>query len=115
MIETLFAHYFQAWGLRLPPDAIASRSPGEVEGAGWHVRWVVAPDGSHLDMLASHRMTNTRHVRLRADGEMEDLPCYHELVIWNEEEGETREEAAAANQAHNRRIGEMRRAKGLAG
>ena len=113
MIARRFAEYFDAWGLALPAGAVERRRSGEIEQAGWHVRWVAADDGAWLDVLASHRMTNTRHVRLHASGEVEDLPCYHEFVVWDPDGGTTEAEAHQANAAHNRDVYNMLRDKGL--
>ncbi len=114
-IEERFAADFAPWALTLPPGATEARAPGLVEGSGWRIRYVFGSDdrGNYLDYLASHRMTNARHVRLRAAGEAESLPCTHEMFAWDgTPDGKAR--AEAEYRAHNSRIGEMLRAKGLA-
>ncbi len=114
-IEEQFAADFATWDLTLPPDATAARTPGCVEGSGWRIRYVFGSDdgGDYLDYLASHRMTNARHVRLRATGEAESLPCYHEMFVWDGTP-EAKARAEAEYRAHNGRIGEMLKRKGLA-
>lgn len=114
-IETHFAADFAPWSLTLPPGVTEARTPGCVEGSGWRIRYVFGSDegGDFLDYLASHRMTNARHVRLRATGETEDLPCTHEMFAWDGTP-EAKVQAEAEYRAHNRRIGEMLKRKGLA-
>ncbi len=103
-------------GLKLPPGVAEACAPGLVDGAGWRIRYVFGRDdrSSLLDYLASHRMTNPLHGRLRATGEAASLPCTHEMLA-RDGTPESKERAEAEYRAHNRRIGEMLTRKGLAG
>ena len=113
-IERAFADYFEPWSLVLPEGATAEEKPGIVVGQGWRVRYIFGSDeqGKYLDFLGSHRMTNERHVRLRASGEDEGLPTVQEGYVWNGTE-EDRQRAEAEYLAYNRQIGKMLREKGL--
>ena len=83
-IEKAFADYFKHWSLVLPEGATAKEESGVVVGQGWHIRYVFGSDeqGKYLDFLGSHRMTNERHVRLRASGEAEGLPATQDWYVW---------------------------------
>lgn len=113
-IEKAFADYFKHWSLVLPEGATAEEEPGVVVGRGWHIRYIFGNDeqGKYLDFLGSHRMTNERHVRLRASGEVEGLPAIQEWYVYDGTE-EDRQRAEAEYFAYNRQIGEMLRQKGL--
>ena len=113
-IEKAFADYFKHWSLVLPEGATAREEPGVVVGQGWHICYIFGSDeqGKHLDFLGSHRMTNERHVRLRAGGKVEGLPATRDFYVWNGTE-EDRQRAEAEYFAYNRQVGEMLREKGL--
>ncbi|QSR30775.1 hypothetical protein CFI00_09775 [Nocardioides sp. S5] len=67
--QASFADYFDKWGLTLPDEAVARRSNGHVNGAGWSVRFVWQDDGTLL-FRANHRMTNERVHAIALDGEL---------------------------------------------
>ena len=92
--------------LVLPKGAAAEEEPGVVVGQGWHIRYIFGSDeeGKYLDFLGSHRMTNQRHIRLRASGEVEGLPAPQEWFLWNGSE-EDRQRAESEYLAYNRQIG----------
>ncbi len=113
-IEKAFADYFKPWSPVLPEAVTAEEEPGVFVGQGWHIRYVFGSDeqGEYLDFLGSHRMTNQRHVRLRAGGEVEGLPTIREMFVYGGTE-EDRQRAEAEYFAYNRQVGEMLREKGL--
>lgn len=115
-IEELFAACFEPWGLTLPDGAIGRSEAGLVAGSGWHVRYVFGADerGDYLDFLASHRMTDQRHVRLREGVEPEDLPALQEMYSHAGTEADRRR-ARQEYVDYNREIGALLRAKGLMG
>jgi hypothetical protein len=113
-IETLFADYFKHWGLELPAGAVERKEPGEVRGEGWTIRYVFGSDerGDYLDFLATHRMTNERHRRLRETGEAEGLPSPWDFYAYDGTEPDRRRKEAEYF-AHNRQVYDLLREKGL--
>ena len=101
-IEKTFAEYFRNWDIRLSSSATTLKKPGKIMRAGWTISYVFGDH--HLDFLAHHRMTNSRHVRIHSDGQCEDLETYQEFCFAGEEE---------AYYAHNRKVAAILRAKGL--
>ncbi|WP_445257338.1 hypothetical protein [Nocardioides aurantiacus] len=65
--QATFADYFAHWGLTLPDEAMARRGDGQLNGAGWSVRFVWRDDGTLL-FRAGHRMTNDRMHAISPDG-----------------------------------------------
>lgn len=109
-IQAAFRDYFAPASVSLP-DPIPAR--GTVEGDGWHVRFVVnQEDPPHLDFFAENRMTNSRHVRIHADGSTESLETYQDAIITQPDE-ENWEQGRARQLKHNERVTEILRAKGL--
>ena len=78
----LFNKHFERWGIALPPDAEQRCPRGTIVHRGWTIKFVfgVDDDGKFLDFCAAHRMTNDRHVRLRANGHAESLPTYPDAM-----------------------------------
>ncbi len=77
VMEDVFAGYFSAWGIALPPEDARGRGRGKIVAAGWAIWYLFGSDegGEYLDYYAAHRMTNDRHVRIRDGGEVEHLPA----------------------------------------
>jgi hypothetical protein len=75
--EHRFNRQFAHWQIRLPPMDVEHRRSGKIVQAGWAIWYRFGKDdeGEYLDYYASHRMTNDRHVRLRASGATESLPA----------------------------------------
>jgi hypothetical protein len=116
VIAAEFASYFAHWKIVLPEADLAARRRGSVHAAGWTIQYLFGADaqGEYLDFYATHRMTNERHQRIYASGQIEYLPTMHEFMVF----------PAAASQAdkeriereyyeHNRAIGALLRAKGF--
>src|SRR5262245_41724991 len=113
-IEKQFNAAFSNWNIRLPPEDVAQRSRGKIYQAGWVIWYLFGADesGEYLDYYASHRMTNDRHVRIRADGSREALPTMQEFRQGSEDPQEDARLEAEYRSA-NRHVAEMLRAKGF--
>lgn len=116
MIATEFATYFATWGIVLPADDLAARRRGSVSAAGWRIQYLFGADeqGEYLDFYARHRMTNERHERIYASGQMLGLPTMHEFMVFPADASP--EDKARIEQeyyAHNRAIGALLREKGF--
>jgi hypothetical protein len=103
-IESIFNDTFSPWAIRLSPEAVKKRERGTLTRAGWAIWYLFGADeaGEYLDYYASHRMTNDRHERIRADGRCETLPAIQDFRPRSDDpEEDARLEAAyfAGNQA----------------
>ena len=93
-IEEIFPEYFEKWRIRLPEEAVRSRQRGEIRSHGWHIQYLFGEDdqGEFMDFYATLRMTNDRHVRIYARGELVYLPSYQEHMIFPAEASEEEEQ-----------------------
>ncbi len=115
-IAAQFARYFAPWDICLPPDALHVGARGTLAHAGWTIMYLVARDGRgvYLDFYGSHRITNDRHVRLRAGEEAESLPAYLDHMVFPPDASPAvRARIEEEYFAYNRRIGRMLRDKGF--
>lgn len=113
-IAAMFADEFRSWGFHLPPEHVANRQRGKIVGRGWAIWYLFGRDeqSEFLDYYASHRMTNDRHVRLRADGAAEYLPALPDMRLASSDpEEDARLEAQ--DRAECRAIADRLKAKGF--
>lgn len=110
-LERAFAKNFSNVAIGL--DA-TSPPLGELQGHGWLIQYAFGCDehGDYLDVYASHRMTNDRHVRLRPSGSVDQLPALSTLMAVLEPSGD-REQTEDAFYARNRAIAGSLIAKGF--
>lgn len=113
-IAAVFAAYFERWGITLPDEAVIAHSRGELRQAGWFIRylWDTTDGELYLDLYATHRMTNDRHLRIHVDGRIEQLPAYQDMIIHNPTIPGDEERARQEYAAYNQSIRDALRAKG---
>jgi hypothetical protein len=115
-IQRVFEEYFANWHIALPEEAIAHRTPGHVFERGWHIRFIWGEENGeeYFELLAQHRMTNDRHLRVYASGHVERLPAAPDFYVIPEgaSEAET-EQLRRAHQEEVRGIYADLREKGL--
>ncbi len=112
-ISETFARSFEYWDIHLP-DPLPQK--GTITEGGWTIDYVVLNDENGqpcLEYLASHRMTNTRHVRILSDGEEVNLPTLEDDYGYDPDVPGDREAAKARMRAHNQAVIEDLKAKGL--
>lgn len=114
MIAQIFASHFGHWGITLPSDAFPSPSRGRIEKSGWRISYLSGQDatGQYLDYYASHRMTNDRHIRIYATGDVKCLPAMQDLRLCStdpEEDAKLKTEYIE----NNRIVEELLRRKGF--
>ena len=115
-IAARFAKYFEPWQISLPEQALATRQRGEILSQGWSIQYLFSADvrGEYLDFFANHRMTNPRHERIYASGEMQSLPCYEEFSVYPAGAAdEDKRKIDEAYTARNRAVSELLRQKGF--
>jgi hypothetical protein len=83
-IPTVFAQYFDHWHITLPDDAVKTQLPGKIQLSGWYIQYKFDFNdrGKYLDFYASHRMTNDRHLRIYASGEIEGLSALLDMFFF---------------------------------
>ena len=116
VISEAFNSYFEEFDIRIGPEDVAVGSPRRIGGRGWVISYRVDPDHAglpSLELYATNRMTNDRHVRIRSDGRMEVLEAIHESFAYDRKVPGAKEAAEQAYLAHNRAVAEDLRAKGL--
>ena len=113
-LEDCFASRFAHWAIRLPEDHVAQRRRGKINQAGWTIWFLFGKDdrGEYLDYYASHRMTSDEHVRIYADGEVEELEALLSLRLTSQDPEDDRR-LEAEYFAENRRISNMLEEKGF--
>lgn len=81
ILRAAFAQNFEHWKITLPPEPLREGLRGMIQSRGWTIRYRVAlVDGALcLEYFASHRMTNDRLERIRADGQTELLGYFSQI------------------------------------
>ncbi len=113
-IEKRFRRDFEPWGISLPPEDVRERRRGKILAAGWAIWYLFGSDegGGYLDYYACHRMTGDRHVRIRENGDEENLPAVVSMrPVSRDPEENARLEAE--HLAENRRVARMLEEKGF--
>lgn len=113
-IESTFNDTFSHWEIRLPPSFHEHPKKGKIVQEGWAIWYLFGSDerGDYLDYYASHRMTDDRHVRIRADGACDDLPTISD-VRWRSEDPLEDARLEAEYHAENRTVASMLEEKGF--
>jgi hypothetical protein len=113
-IAQVFRDDFLNWGLEIPPESLASRTPGFIQEAGWLIQFAFGSDsrGEYLDYYASHRMTDDSHVRLYESGRQQQLSSLASFFITSSDPIEAKR-CEAAYHRRNRRIARQLAAKGF--
>ena len=113
-LKLRFADAFAFWGIGLPEDDVTCRRRGSISKSGWSIDYLFGRDerGEFLDYYAHHRMTNDRHTRVYEDGSVEGLPVMQDMMLCSDDEAESARLKAEFLE-HNRRVGEILKAKGF--
>lgn len=112
-IRQAFKDYFDEFEIELPAKL---EEKGSLSQHGWTITYVLTTDAEGqpmLDFLAEHRMTNMRHVRIYHDGAVHALESIQETYSYNPDIPGDEARAEEEFQAHNKRVAETLRAKGL--
>ncbi len=83
---------------------------------GWYVRYIVCKEENgevYLDFTADHRMTNPRHVRINAQGELQNLEMYQEGYTYDPKIPGDEEIQLQKYYEHNRNVSRILIRKGL--
>jgi hypothetical protein len=115
-IARIFDAYFGQWDIPLPLEALTTRRPGRLSASGWTIHYLFGTDekGDYLDFYAQSRMTNDRHVRIRATGETEMLPAIRDAVVYPAQASdEERREIEQECRRHNTVVAAELRRKGF--
>jgi len=113
-IEEAFREEFANWNLEIPPELLASRTPGFIQEAGWLIQFAFGSDsrGEYLDYYDSHRMTDDSHVRLYESGRRQHLSSLASFFVTSSDPIEAKR-CEAAYHRRNRRIARQLAAKGF--
>lgn len=87
LIAETFNNRFDHWEINLTEEDMKNRSSGYIQDAGWLIQYCFGKDehGEYLDYYAAHRMTDDEHVRIYADGQVEDLPALSSIRLVSED------------------------------
>ena|SRR5665648_346278 len=113
-IAQAFRDDFLNWGLEIPPESVASHTPGFIQEAGWLIQFTFGSDsrGEYLDYYASHRMTDDRHVRLYETGRRQELASLQSFFVTSSDPLEAKR-LKSAYLSRNRRVTRQLVAKGF--
>lgn len=111
-----FAEYFKHWNIYLPEEDLQLHRPGNIHAAGWTIQYLFGSDGTgeYLECYAAHRMTNDRHVRIHANGQVDELEAIRDFLIYPA--ASTKEEQKMIEEQYfrdNQRVSEELRKKGF--
>lgn len=109
-IRQSFQQYFQTEGVSLPDPIPAS---GTVQEGGWVIRYRLNEGNESLDLYAENRRTNSRHIRIHADGQVEPLENYRDNLVLEDDSEEAWARASQQNADHNREVERILREKGF--
>lgn len=109
-----FNRRFRKWKITIPKSDVVARRRGAIQRQGWDIQYVFGADesGEYLDYYAAHRMTDDVHLRVRANGQVEELPAIASMFVTSEDPGEA-QRLQEAYFERNRRVAEMLDAKGF--
>ena len=121
-IATSFNRYFASFNVRIRPEDVVVGACGTVveqpshrwPRPSWCVNYRVDADDDGLPCLefyATSRMTNDRHVRIRADGRGEELEAVEDMFSYGSDD--SKQAAYAEFERRNREIADQLRARGL--
>ena len=117
-IVRIFDEAFERWEIHLPPEDAEARRRGSIQSAGWAIDYLFGADeqGEYLDYYASHRLTNDRHMRIRASGELETLETPEEHLVYPSGAAEDEKQRLKKEfRERNQRIYTALRQKGFGG
>jgi hypothetical protein len=107
-LHEAFKDYFNTPGIELPTPIPPH---GELKGGGWVVKYLSTE--TYVDFFAENRGTNSRHERINADGSITTLETYQPALIFENENDQDWGRASARMEAHNKKVTEILRSKGL--
>jgi hypothetical protein len=116
LIAETFDGYFENFGITIDPTDIVIGRRAVIRYRGWYVTLrVIADDAGSpsLEFYATHRMTDDRHVRIWADGVLEELDAIWSMYGYDPKVPGAEEAARERYLAHNREVAERLRAAGL--
>jgi hypothetical protein len=102
-----FNAYFRKFGIRIPAADVMVGGHGRIAKRGWLIAYRIDPDDAgkpSLEFYATHRMTDDRHLRIRADGDFERLRTIHGGYGYKPEVPGSEEAARDAYLRHNREV-----------
>lgn len=112
-IRAAFAEMFSAWGITLPENI---ERDGVISEAGWSIRYHCAEDEQGeptLELLAENRMTNSSRTLISADGTVTALESFADSYAFDPDDPEGAAAARAEMEAHNERVAEDLRKRGM--
>jgi hypothetical protein len=115
-IVDAFNAYSSKFDIRIEAGDVAVSTRRELRKRGLRITLRVVPDDAgspSLDFYATNRMTDDRHVRIWADGQVERLEVIREGYAYNPKVQGSKEASESEHLEHNRRIAEELRAAGL--
>jgi hypothetical protein len=115
LLATAFADYFANWSIKLPAGAEAAGARGLIHKAGWTIRYRFDTDASnpYLEFYATHRMTDDRHIKVSARGDIEHLEAIQGMILYDPKEPGSEDKARQRNRMHNNAVVAELEEKGL--
>jgi hypothetical protein len=115
-IAAAFNSCFAAFEIRIRPEDVTPGARRAIRERGWLIAYRVdAGEGGSpaLELYATHRMTSDRHVRISADGTLEELDAIWEAYAFKPDVPGSEEAAKRRYLEHNRTVAEQLRDRGL--
>jgi hypothetical protein len=115
-VAEAFNGYFADSGIRIAPEEARVGTHLRIGGRGWRIAYRVDPDDGgfpSLEFYATNRMTDDRHVRIRADGSLEKLEAIYESYAFDSKVPGSEEAARERYIRHNQAVARELRERGL--
>lgn len=115
-IAEAFNSYFANFSVRIDAGDVVNGALRRIAADGWLVTFRVDPEDAgmpSLELYATHRMTDDRHVRIWSDGHVEGLDAIREAYSYRPEVPGAEEAARAEYLHHNRAVAAELRGRAL--
>lgn len=115
-VADAFNAYFARFDIAIAPEDAAVGTRRAISGRGWRIRYRVDPDDAGvpcLEFYATHRMTSDTHVRIWADGHIDDLDAIWESYAYDAKTPGSEQAAKARYLEHNQAVANQLRERGL--
>jgi hypothetical protein len=98
------------------PERLRKKGVIDDDTTGWYIRYIVSKNEQgeiYLDFTADHRMTNSRHHRIAANGDVTFLEMYEDFFSYDPKIPGDEEVKRQEYYKHNRNVSRILIKKGL--
>jgi hypothetical protein len=115
-VAEAFNGQFGQFGITIDARDVVIGERRTIGTQGWRITYRVDPDDAGspiLELYATHRMTNDRHLLISADGHVDDLEAIQEMYAFDAKIAGSEDAAKAEYYRHNQEVASYLRERGL--